>query len=155
MGSQMLRSQVVTGPVNSGNNMDFRQLYLAWIYISRVVLSQPLEPLKTCQFKTNGETYQINQGEVTEIKKTKVRVCDNGKNILKLKTEFRPPYKFGCEGCTVKGKIVCKGTIVRDLYRWWFLAQCDRGRMLPIGRQWSEVVSDPRFQEVRCGEDFV
>ena len=29
--SQMLRSQVVTGPVNSGNNMDFRQLYLAWV----------------------------------------------------------------------------------------------------------------------------
>ena len=37
---------------------------------------------------------------------------------------------------------------VQDLYRWWFLAQCDRGRMRPIGRQWEDVVNDPRFQEI-------
>lgn len=68
------------------------------VYLSGLVLSQPLESKKTCQFKKNGETYQINEGEVTEIKKTKVRVCVDGKNILKKKEEYPPPYKFGCEG---------------------------------------------------------
>ena len=104
-------------------------LYLQ-VYLTGAVLSQPLETKKTCQYKNNGETYQINEGEVTEIKKTKVRVCVNGKTILKKKEEYPPPYKFGCDGnvcmipnnttliitspgCTVEGKIVCKGTIVR------------------------------------------
>ena len=68
------------------------------MYLSGAILTQPLENKKTCQYKKNGETYQIKEGEVTEIKKTKVRVCEDGKNILKKKTDFPPPYKFGCDG---------------------------------------------------------
>ena len=40
---------------------------------------------------------------------------------------------------------VSKNICVQDLYRWWYLAQCDRGRMLPVGRQWGDVAEDPRF----------
>ena len=36
----------------------------------------------------------------------------------------------------------------QDLYRWWFNAQCENGRMKPIARPWAEVVADPRFQEL-------
>lgn len=99
---------------------------------------------------------------MSEIKKSKVRVCENGKNVLKKKEEVPLPWKYACNGCTVKGKVVCQGTVVRvrfgfqvhrkclclqDLHRWWYEARCDRGRMVPIGRQWTEVVADPRFQE--------
>ena len=130
--------------------------------------------------KKSGVTYEINDGEVSEIKKSKVRVCTDGKNLLISKEEFPPPWKYACDGefnvlkfifhlkclgCTMNGKIICKGTVVRvchsdhlrvphlpllcqDLYRWWFMAQCDRGLMRPIGRQWSDVASDPRFRGV-------
>ena len=53
---------------------------------------------KTCKYKNNGVEYEINDGEVSEIKKTKVRVCDNGKNLLKKKEEFPPPWKYACNG---------------------------------------------------------
>ena len=53
---------------------------------------------KTCTFKNGGNTYQINEGDVTEIKKTKVRVCENGKSVLKKKAEVPKPYKYGCNG---------------------------------------------------------
>ena len=53
---------------------------------------------KTCAYKNGGKTYQINEGDVTEIKKTKVRVCENGKTVLKKKEEVPKPYKYGCNG---------------------------------------------------------
>ena len=53
---------------------------------------------KTCTYKNGGKTYQINEGDVTEIKKTKVRVCENGKSVLKKKEEVPKPYKYGCNG---------------------------------------------------------
>ena len=53
---------------------------------------------KTCTYKNGGKTYQINEGDVTEIKKTKVRVCENGKTVLKKKEEVPKPYKYGCNG---------------------------------------------------------
>merc|ERR1719431_2575091 len=93
-----------------------------------------------------GKTYQINEGDVTEIKKTKIRICENGKSVLKKKEEVKPPYKYGCNGCTYNGKIVCRGTEVKDLYRWWFLAVCDKGRMNPVGRSWLEVSQDTRYK---------
>ena len=84
---------------------------------------------KTCTYKNGGKTYQINEGDVTEIKKTKVRVCENGKSVLKKKEEVKGPYKYGCNGeypvelehktigtfpgCTYNGKIVCQGTVVQ------------------------------------------
>ena len=77
---------------------------------------------KTCTFKNGGKEYQINEGDVTEIKKTKVRVCENGKSVLKKKAEVPKPYKYGCNGCSFKGKIVCQGTVVkvRTYHGWSF-----------------------------------
>lgn len=49
-------------------------------------------------YKNGGKTYEINDGEVSEIKKNKIRVCDNGKNLLKSKEEFPPPWKYACNG---------------------------------------------------------
>ena len=78
--------------------------------------------------KKSGVTYEINDGEVSEIKKSKVRVCTDGKNLLISKEEFPPPWKYACDGelnvlkfifhlkclgCTMNGKIICKGTVVR------------------------------------------
>ena len=53
---------------------------------------------KTCIFKNGGKEYQANEGEVVEVKKTKLRLCENGKTILKKKTEFKLPYNFACNG---------------------------------------------------------
>ena len=48
--------------------------------------------------KKSGVTYEINEGEVSEIKKSKVRVCTDGKNLLLSKEEFPPPWKYACDG---------------------------------------------------------
>ena len=53
---------------------------------------------KTCKFKNKGTEYEANDGEVVEVKKTKLRLCENGKTVLKKKTEFKLPYKFACRG---------------------------------------------------------
>ena len=59
-----------------------------------------MESKKTCMYKDkkSGVTYEINDGEVSEIKKSKVRVCTDGKNLLKSKEEFPPPWKYACDG---------------------------------------------------------
>ena len=36
--------------------------------------------------------------QVTEIKKTKIRVCEDGKSVLKKKEEVPFPYKLACGG---------------------------------------------------------
>ena len=57
---------------------------------------------KTCKFRNKGKEYEANEGEVVQLKKTKLRVCENGKTVLKKKTEFKFPYNFAC-----KGKVRC------------------------------------------------
>jgi hypothetical protein len=59
-----------------------------------------MEETKTCKYKNNGEEYEVAEGEVTEIKKTKIRVCENGKTVLKKKEEVPFPYKIACGGET-------------------------------------------------------
>merc|ERR1712061_8077 len=129
MGSQMVELRVARcsvaakgyrQPRPADSNMDVFQLFLTLVYLNRITLSQPVAGQKTCKYKNKGVEYEIGE-------------------------DFPPPWKYACNGCTVNGKIVCQGTVVRDLYRWWYLAQCDRGRMLPVGRQWGDVVEDPRF----------
>lgn len=53
---------------------------------------------KVCKFKNDGEEYDVAEGEVTEIKKTKIRVCEGGKTVLKKKEEVPFPYKIACGG---------------------------------------------------------
>ena len=51
-----------------------------------------------------------------------------------------------CSECVWYGEILCDGAVVEDLYRWWFLSKCSKGRMSVTSRSWSEVTSDPRYQ---------
>ena len=53
---------------------------------------------KVCKYKNDGEEYEVAEGEVTEIKKTKIRVCEGGKTVLKKKEEVPFPYKIACGG---------------------------------------------------------
>ena len=53
---------------------------------------------KTCKFKNKGKEYQAHELEVVEVKKTKLRICENGKTVLKKKKEFKLPYNFACKG---------------------------------------------------------
>ena len=75
-------------------------MYLLQVYLNRAIISQPVESKKTCMYKDkmSGVTYEINDGEVSEIKKSKVRVCTDGKNLLLSKEEFPPPWKYACDG---------------------------------------------------------
>merc|ERR1711973_426296 len=122
------------GSISSADNtkMNFTHIFMILYLFNQYIIAQPALK-KTCKYKNNGVEYEINDGEVSEIKKTEVPL----------------PWKYACNGCTQNGKIICKGTIVRDLYRWWFNAQCENGRMKPIARPWAEVVADPRFQELQ------
>ena len=36
--------------------------------------------------------------------------------------------------------------MVKDLYAWWFLAQCAGGRMGAVGRSWVDVAKDKRYK---------
>ena len=40
-----------------------------------VVVDLGLGQDKTCKFKNKGKEYQANEGEVVEVKKTKLRIC--------------------------------------------------------------------------------
>ena len=53
---------------------------------------------KTCTFKNGGNEYQAMEGEIVQLKKTKLRVCENGKTVLKKKSEFDFPFNFACNG---------------------------------------------------------
>ena len=68
------------------------------VYLNRITLSQPVAGEKTCRYKNKGVEYQIGEGEVTEIKRSKVRVCTGGKTLLVAKEDFPPPWKYACNG---------------------------------------------------------
>ena len=76
--------------------MTFLALIVSVVQAS--LITSQLDQVKTCKYKNGGKTYEINEGDVTEVKKTKVRVCENGKTILKKKEEVPLPYKYGCNG---------------------------------------------------------
>ena len=49
-------------------------------------------------FRNKGKKFDIQEGEVTSVKKDKVKVCENGKLVQKEKSEVPTPYKIGCGG---------------------------------------------------------
>ena len=51
-----------------------------------------------CVFRNKGKKFDIQEGEVTSVKKDKVKVCENGKLVQKEKSEVPTPYKIGCGG---------------------------------------------------------
>ena len=73
------------------------------VYLNRITLSQPVAGEKTCKYKNKGVEYEIEEGEVTEIKRSKVRVCTGGKTLLVAKEDFPPPWKYACNGEISRG----------------------------------------------------
>ena len=53
-------------------------------------------------FRNKGKKFDIQEGEVTAIKKDKVKVCEAGKLVQKEKSEVPTPYKIGCNGETIR-----------------------------------------------------
>ena len=53
---------------------------------------------KTCVFRNKGKKFEIQEGEVTSVKKDSVRVCEGGKLIKKDRDEVPRPFKIGCNG---------------------------------------------------------
>merc|ERR1712179_53595 len=120
---------------------------IAILFLVVCVHHSKAQKVKTCKFKNKGKEYEAKEGEVVQLKKTKLRVCENGKTVLKKKTDFKFPYNFACRGCQWYGEMLCGGAIVRDLHRWWFQAQCSGGRMVAVGRSLEDVISDPRYRQ--------
>ena len=87
--------------VRQGGAIECNQSKFLFLQIFTPAFSQSESgEAKTCTYKNGGKTYQINEGDVTEIKKTKIRICENGKSVLKKKEEVKPPFKYGCNGET-------------------------------------------------------
>ena len=83
-------------------------------------------------FRNKGKKFDIQEGEVTSVKKDKVKVCENGKLVQKEKSEVPTPYKIGCggekcynldrltsslfacvSGCVWYGRVICDGNVVK------------------------------------------
>eukprot|EP00092_Neocalanus_flemingeri_P067542 GFUD01082463.1.p1 GENE.GFUD01082463.1~~GFUD01082463.1.p1 ORF type:complete len:141 (+),score=42.88 GFUD01082463.1:28-423(+) len=99
------------------------------LWIGAVCVHQGWGQEKTCTFKNKGKEYEANEGEVVEVKKTKLRLCENGKTVLKKKTEFKLPYKFACKG---PAQMVVPSTVFR-----WEDVGC--GQVLAGGQQGQQV----------------
>ena len=70
-----------------------------WLYTVLLLTSVGILSVHcNCEYKSKGKTYDVQEGEVTQVKKTTVRVCTNGKLILKKNEEVPKPYKFACGG---------------------------------------------------------
>merc|ERR1712025_874366 len=92
------------------------------------------------------EGKEICEGAVTRELSTVVKICQNGKLRLKKKSDIAPGWPKAGGECVWYGEILCDGAVVEDLYRWWFLSKCSKGRMSLYSRSWSEVTSDPRYK---------
>merc|ERR1712001_330812 len=92
------------------------------------------------------EGKEICEGAVTRELSTAVKICENGKLRLKKKSDIAPGWPKAGGECVWYGEILCDGAVVEDLYRWWFLSKCSKGRMSVTSRSWSEVTSDPRYK---------
>merc|ERR1711990_667943 len=96
----------------------------------------------SCKF----EGKEICEGAVTRELSTVVKICDNGKLKLKKKSDIAPGWPMAGGECVWYGEVLCDGAVVQDLYRWWFLMKCTKGRMSLYSRSWSEVSNDPRYK---------
>merc|ERR1712029_189266 len=96
----------------------------------------------SCKWKSpGGKRVDVKEGEVTRVRATTLEICMNGAIRLKKKADVGPNYKLACGGCKWKGKVICAGEVIQDLYTWWFETQCNGGRLRGIGRSWLEVTS--------------
>lgn len=106
---------------------------------------------------------EICEGAVTKELSTVVKICQNGKLKLKKKSDIAPGWPkagggrssikeilhiLNCSECVWYGDIICDGAVVQDLYRWWFLMKCSKGKMSLYSRSWSEVTNDHRYKKI-------
>merc|ERR1711894_182718 len=106
------------------------------------VLAHTMEA--SCKF----EGKQICEGAVTKELSTVVKICQNGKLKLKKKSDIAPGWPKAGGECVWYGDIICDGAVVQDLYRWWFLMKCSKGKMSLYSRSWTEVTNDRRYKKV-------
>merc|ERR1712043_144094 len=99
---------------------------------------------RVTQSSCTFEGKEICEGAVTRELSMVVKICENGK--LKKKSDIAPGWPKAGGECVWYGEIHCDGAVVEDLYRWWFLTKCSKGRMSVTSRSWSEVTSDPRYK---------
>merc|ERR1711992_7663 len=126
--------------VTSQINMETRGTTLLLIAVLVTCLARVTQ--SSCPF----EGKEICEGAVTRELSTVVKICENGKLTLKKKSDIAPGWPKAGGECVWYGEILCDGAVVEDLYRWWFLSKCSKGRMSVTSRSWSEVTSDPRYK---------
>merc|ERR1712123_200502 len=98
----------------------------------------------SCSCKFKGK--EVCEGAVTKELKSTLQICTNGRLKLKKKSEVEPGYPLAGGECVWYGEILCDGTVVEDLHRWWFLSKCSSSRMRVVSRSWLEVSRDPRYR---------
>merc|ERR1712032_1476678 len=104
----------------------------------------PLNSLDRGQLPLGGQADL--RGAVTKELSTLVKICVDGKLKLKKKSDIAPGWPKAGGECVWYGAVLCDGAVVQDLYRWWFLRKCSKGRMSVTSRSWSEVTSDERYR---------
>merc|ERR1711894_746661 len=125
------------------DTMSMTRLSVVWVCC---ILLTVIEA--SCPF----EGKQICEGAVTKELSTLVKICVDGKLKLKKKTDIAPGWPKAGGECVWYGEVLCDGAVVQDLYRWWFLRKCSKGRMSVTSRSWSEVTADERYKAaVRAG----
>merc|ERR1712183_832287 len=125
-----------------------RAAFMARLFCSILfpILALACPAAADCQWKSGaGSRVSVAEGEVTRVRPTTVEICSNGAVRIKKKADVGP-YKIACGGCVWKGRVICSGEVVKDLYSWWFQQRCSRGRMGPAGRSWLQVSADPRYK---------
>merc|ERR1711892_315262 len=101
----------------------------------------------SCAWKSSGGTrVTVNEGEVTRVRPTTVEICANGSIKIRKKSDVGPDYPLACSGCKRKGRVICKGEMIEDLYTWWFETKCSGGRLKGVARSWLEVSRDKRYK---------
>merc|ERR1711879_502296 len=129
-----------TPQTRSMSSMSSTSSSVVWVCISIVVLVLSTEA--SCPF----EGKEICEGAVTKELSTLVKICVDGRLKLKKKSEVAPGWPKAGGECVWYGEVLCDGAVVQDLYRWWFLQRCSKGRMSVVSRSWSEVTQDERYK---------
>merc|ERR1712066_1031393 len=128
--------------VSTGSSYWDNMKILITTFLLVTLLTHSLEA--SCKF----EGKEICEGAVTKELSTVVKICQNGKLRLKKKSDIAPGWPKPGGECVWYGDIICDGAVVQDLYRWWFLMKCSKGKMSLYSRSWTEVTNDQRYKKL-------
>merc|ERR1712113_1045447 len=135
---------VVTNQIN----MQSKDTTVLLVLLLVTVLARVTQ--SSCPF----EGKEICEGAVTKELSTVVKICQNGKLRLKKKSDIAPGWPKAGGECVWYGDIICDGAVVQDLYRWWFLMKCSKGKMSLYSRSWTEVTNDERYKKLHNNKSF-